>query len=379
MTVPVAVGVAGLVEATVGYMITSLISGGSSSWNPFDPPSNVNSGQQEQALRIARKTVAKLANELQTQNWIEIVTTAAGQEASWDAVLALQTLADHTIPAVRGYAGYRAYEARLRAQHYSDARLEKARLNLVNRIQAVHTDLGQLITDLTNATTTRENSLSDRIHALRTDLSGAVNTAVNDAAAYTNQVRTKIEADLTALQAAMQTYADADAARARAYADTVGSSTLTKADAYTDAQIGQLITKENGDLTRNLAQVWPEFQTQVQALQQMLTTDDPAAANDLQTIPVSEPASNPAAAFAAITAVTALLRTANRCTVPNCRNLSELGRILADLFAGASALALIAMLTEIVTNPDGAADETMGIVSGLVRDSIGTVSGWIGL
>ncbi len=85
---------------------------------------------------------------------------------------------------------------------------------------------------------------------------------------------------------------------------------------------------------------------------------------------ISTTAATDIAGVTALSVATAgtLARYLERCGMPNCRNLSKIGRDLQDLFAlieGGSFLALIAYM---ISDPEGAAREAQSVLGPVVDD-----------
>lgn len=88
--------------------------------------------------------------------------------------------------------------------------------------------------------------------------------------------------------------------------------------------------------------------------------------------------------IAGVTAATGALtitvsRYLEQCGMPNCRNLSGLGRFLEDLLSDVSLAALLAMLVRMVNDPEGAAGETIADIGGLATGTINLVTSLVGV
>jgi len=74
-----------------------------------------------------------------------------------------------------------------------------------------------------------------------------------------------------------------------------------------------------------------------------------------------------------------MARYLRECGIPNCRNLGALGHFLQDLLGAASLAGLLAMLSEMIHDPEGAAQSARDELGGLVSEAQDLVSSLLGV
>lgn len=192
----------------------------------------------------------------------------------------------------------------------------------------------------------------------------AVATAIGDVGSVTKQ----LAADVATIEAYATSYADAQAGRAltaaEAYASTAATTAVgvlsTGVDKAVDVVAPGLI-EDLGSLVGTLASDFPDVSALVQSV-------NPADVLSL------------AGAVAGTMAITdALVKLADSCTVPNCRNLSSFGRDLQALLSLVGDASLLALIVEMVHDPSGAASDVQGLFGGLASDTITGVRDLIGV
>lgn len=291
-----------------------------------------------------------------TQAWIvgtyvpEVAIGGASGASSAIAGLTARITAD-----IQSIAG-KITTAVATAEAYTDAHV----LAQANRLTA---DLARISTRIDAAVSTAEAYADARVlalaHQLSSDLArvaGAITATLADAETYTDAHvqalgRTLVQ-DVTALQAAIA------AAEKQAVTDTLGTLTqavtasATATAAVVDGAVaGALDVAGDGftDITAGLRSI------------------DWAKVTDIAGLTV---------ATGAVAAT--LARYLEQCGMPNCRNLSQYGRYLQDLAGDAALAALLAMLVDVVHDPEGAAQRTAADLGGVLRAATDAAGALVG-
>lgn len=112
----------------------------------------------------------------------------------------------------------------------------------------------------------------------------------------------------------------------------------------------------NGALVTDIEHAWPIVIAGIDDVIDAAAGEFSDVVGDLRNITRSLPRDLPAAIAATTAIAIPLLRLAKDCTMPNCRNLSQIGRDLQAMFAIIEGGAVIALLAEAVNNPEGLAN-----------------------
>lgn len=81
----------------------------------------------------------------------------------------------------------------------------------------------------------------------------------------------------------------------------------------------------------------------------------------------------------AVSTAGALSRYLEKCGMPNCRNLSSIGRLLHDLESVVGAGSFLPAILEMVHDPAGAADELAGVFDDLTTDTVSGIRSLLGV
>lgn len=135
---------------------------------------------------------------------------------------------------------------------------------------------------------------------------------------------------------------------------------LHRAESYAVAAAQAAASAALADLTgvlvTDLDQLWPAVPAVIDDVIDVAAGAFTDVVDDLRGLARDVPASVPAAIAAALGIAIPLLRLAKDCTIPNCRNLSQVGRDLQELFGLVEDGALLALLAAVAADPEGAAD-----------------------
>lgn len=247
--------------------------------------------------------------------------------------------------------------------------LAEARLLAVERLLQglVASAVAELRLEAANGLHFVENLLLGAVAVLRAEAANGLRFAENlvtqaIALAEARLVRAValLTAALTAGLAAADRRMDALAAAAARYAEQVAVAAATAA-----------IAGLNRVLVTDITTPWTKVQEGVAGVIDVAADDFADIVQDLKDIDLSVP-KDIAAAIAGTAAIAIpLLKLAKDCTMPNCRNLSQVGRDLQALFGVVEGGALIAMLGAAAADPSGFAHDfqsTVGAVIGDARD-----------
>lgn len=137
--------------------------------------------------------------------------------------------------------------------------------------------------------------------------------------------------------------------------------------AYADAAIGAAITAlqqhEHVLIGKALAAVWPRVIANVDSAIAVADKDFADAIADLKAIGRAVPTDAAGAIAGTALGIAALVKLAEDCVMPNCRNLSKYGRDIQSLFGVVEGAMLIGLLAECAHDPAGVADEARSVLS----------------
>lgn len=246
------------------------------------------------------------------------------------------------------------------------------RASLTALINEIHAGLSADIVAL-------QNYATSAIGALTASTTSAIQTALSLAYTFTSKVEAAIENDIAALASKVA----GDIVNAEHLATAAVGQALSAAEAYALTQALKAATAavtELDHLTQTtVAAIWQGIITDVDNVVAVAEQDFADVVTDLRSVARAVP-TDIAGAIAATMAISIpLLKLAKDCTMPNCRNLSGLGRFLEDLFTDATDAALVAMLIELVHDPKSGAHEVMSSLGGLANDTVGLAKELVGV
>lgn len=135
----------------------------------------------------------------------------------------------------------------------------------------------------------------------------------------------------------------------------------------------------NGALITDIEHAWPIVIAGIDDVIDAAAGEFTDIVDDLKGISRSLPRDLPAAIAATTAIAIPLLRLAKDCTMPNCRNLSQVGRDLQALFTVIESGALIAVLAEAASNPAGLADIIRSTLGPLVDTAVSATKSEVGV
>lgn len=244
-------------------------------------------------------------------------------------------------------SNYDAIEAQLKAD-------EAATATAIANVSAVAVAGGLSALQVSDLATTAAQAV---VGAAVTDLDGLVSSAITTADAYATSLFNRVETDLANGIATAQTYTQT------ALAGVAGVITTDIDNAISGAISG----------------IWADVDTATQAAIGVIGTDLPDIAAGLKAIPRAIPAD--IAGVSALTGATAwaLSRYLEECGIPNCRNLSAVGRDLQDLFAIVGDASFLTFLLALIRDPGNAAATIDDAFGDAVSTGISEVRSLIGV
>lgn len=281
------------------------------------------------AFWIANTLVQHVWDELVAR--IESAVTAAERYAAREVATARHALAA-AITAARSYA--HGLVATL--HHTLDVAIHDTRLYAAHLVtSAIHGAGGVL--------STLERYADNVVHAARVDLTKSINAAEAAAAA--------------------------GVAKAIGYTDTQVGKAIHTAETTAVTAAGVLVTDLDHAAAAAVGAVWPGVIGAVDELSDVLGSDLADIGQAVRAIPRAVP-TDLAAALAGVTALAIpAVRYMRDCGVPNCRNLSAVGRELQGLFGLVEGVAFLGVLGELVHDPAGAARMVQDDLGGIVDDT----------
>lgn len=306
-------------------------------------------------------------------NWMRDIEHFAGSVTS-----ELLWLVEHGVTDAVAWAGRLARSLFHAAEVYAVALVHHLAAALLHDIALVKTYATNLahawavrLTNLINLARVYAHAL---VHTLAIDVLHDIALARSYALSLTNHLAVDVTRDLAKIGARI----DGITAASVGLIDAGITKAITVSEAYTLGQIGQVIHLVDVDGVRELAAAWPGVIDDVDALVGVVSTDLPDIAAALRSIPRAVPTDLTGALAAAGALAIPAIRYMRECGVPNCRNLSKYGRDLAELSNLFGAGALIALLAELVTDPEGAARDTVGVLGTVLGDAVGAARDLVG-
>lgn len=217
--------------------------------------------------------------------------------------------------------------------------------------------------------------------------------AVAYAAVLFAQAETNLARDIAAARA-FTSVKVAELARATeaeiSRAESISVSLFRTAEADALREIGSLDAKVSAELAagisglvtdlevlgnRAVSEVWPDALRDIDALKQVLGDSFPDIQSLLKYLEGAGAAGLIGALIRALAGSAVATRALEDCVIPNCKNLSQLGRELSQLGSAASTAALLGWLAFIATDPVTAADDTVAVADPFINDIFGPLAG----
>lgn len=163
------------------------------------------------------------------------------------------------------------------------------------------------------------------------------------------------------------------------YADKLGAGVLSDAEHYAAGAIGAAVTDIDHAVTGAVQGIWDGISTGVSDLEGALGVDLPDVGALVRAIPRAVPADIAAAIAGAYAMSAVAVRFMAECGVPNCKNLSKIGRELQALFSLVEGASFLAFIVGMVKDPQTTAQETVSLLSVIVKDELAAFRNLVGI
>jgi hypothetical protein len=161
----------------------------------------------------------------------------------------------------------------------------------------------------------------------------------------------------------------AEVAAAKADALRWSQQALTDAEQFAKAETTAALSGLTGALITDIEHSWPAVIAGIDGVIDVADGAFTDVVDDLRAIGRDLPDSLPGAIAATTAIAIPLLRLARDCTMPNCRNLSQVGRDLQSLFGALETGGLLTLLFEAARDPAGTARVVSDTLGPIVRES----------
>jgi len=202
----------------------------------------------------------------------------------------------------------------------------------------------------------------------------ADNAVKGYAAALVSTARADLSKAITAVEGEIHNAAGVTQAEVAAAIGAASTQITAAASTLVTQGIGALTS----DVTAAVEGVFDGLIIDVGSLVDVIGTDLPDIGDLARAIPRAIPTDIAGAIGLSLTLDRVMVKYLERCGVPNCRNLGGLGHLLGDLLSAAGLAGLLAMLAEMIHDPEAAArataDDLGSVVSGaqnLISDLLG--------
>jgi len=306
-------------------------------------------------------------------NWAQDILTKPliyAYNFAASAVKAINTLFTQTIP-----------DAENRALNYALGLVRTAEADADHLFTVARTDIDAVArTAAAQAETLfkEAESYADRaVSDLRTAVDAAITAAERTAASEVSAAEQALAAGITSLGhdvandlAGLATSTNSDIARLAKDITAEGQAVAAVASANLAAAVSGIYTDLDTWGNRAVAEVWPDADADIDALRQAIGSGFPDINGLLGDLAGLGAAGLLGALIRSIAGTAAVTELAADCIVPNCQNLSQLGRDLQELLSLASTAAMIAWLVFAVTDPAGAAADIQDVALNPLRTVI---------
>jgi hypothetical protein len=280
----------------------------------------------------------------------------------------VQTLKNVTIPDFLNSAANYAAAARQGAEVFAAAAVATASHDLSAAVTHAEAEAVMLSHDA-------EAYAAGLVSAAERDLSAAISQVSHAESSALTAAELALSAGISATAATayrdlagLAGSANADIARLAGDITAEGQAVAAGAQAALAAVQGGIYTDLETWGDRAVSVAWPDAAGDIASLRRTLGADFPWL-NDLAGALAGAGAAGLAGALIRSMAGTqAIVRLADDCIVPNCRNLSGLGSDLSELASAAATAAMLAWVVFLVTDPDGWAQDTFRLGGPVVAD-----------
>lgn len=208
------------------------------------------------------------------------------------------------------------------------------------------------------------NDVNGAVARLTAATAGALSAAKAYAYAQVLDLRNDVNGAVSAINGTMRNlYNDA-----LAYADKAAA-----------AAAGKALSAVTADARSELAAVWPSITSAVAGAATAAEGDFADVTAQLRAASKAVPVSIPGALAAIGALAVPMIKLAEDCTIPNCKNLSQLGRDFQSLLGLVEDGALLAFVVEAIHDPSGTADSVASEVSSVMGTAASAFDSLIGV
>lgn len=154
---------------------------------------------------------------------------------------------------------------------------------------------------------------------------------------------------------------------------------VQQAEDYANTAVVGAIGALTTDVVTPVAQSIDGLIDDVGKLAGVIGTDLPDIRALVDEIPLSLPLSIAGVTGLSLALSRVAIKYMERCGVPNCRNLSKIGRDLQELFGAIEGAAFLGLVGYMVADPDGAAREAEQVLGSVAGDLVGAARNLIGV
>lgn len=291
-------------------------------------------------------------------SWVEHAVTAGVNAAQWIAI----TL----IPAEVGKLRDLITAAIHTAHAYAAGLVASVRAELAR-------DIGHAEDLAKNLAKAAEAEAAHALHEVKVQVYGSIHDVENlarhlataataDAAKALAGVKTQVYGSIHAVEGAYRA-ADTDLTK---LVTSTAVTTLGAAEHYTDLAIKTIKGIVVVDIPGVVAPVYDGLIEDVGVLGGVIATDFPDLSSLLDALPSTDGLTTAASIAGALTIARVMTRYLSECGIGNCRNLSGIGRAFQDLFGIVEGGAFLALLAELIADPQGAAQDLDSFLSPIV-------------
>lgn len=216
-------------------------------------------------------------------------------------------------------------------------------------------------------------------NALYNQAIAAATAQYNTALTHADGLYNQAIAFATSGVASAVAHANALAATLSAQAQTLYNQAIGYAGDVARAGEAAAIATVTGPLITDLPGIWPGIVDEIDGIIDTAGDDFADAIANIKGLDLTLPVSVGGALAIAIPAISALTKLANDCTIPNCRNLSGVGRELQSLFGIVEDGLLFAFIAELVHDPAAGVSLVENVLGGLADDAVTVGRAMVGI
>ena len=208
---------------------------------------------------------------------------------------------------------------------------------------------------------------------------GQVTSATRTVLAILGDATARLQAQISALRADTLTWVAAATARADRQFRQAEADAAVLAKQAEQAAIKTEQAAVDGQARDAWAPVWAGIMTGVAGAISVAGSDFPAITAQLQAIATQAPATLAEAETAAASAIPPMMTALEECVLPGCRDLGPLRTLMSQLADALFAALLLAWVVQMITDPQGWAQETYDAFGPLIDGELAVVRALAGI